>query len=431
MAMPAPAPKVEPDPAPRPDPSPRSGPAPAVPRRAQAVPARRRTPLRILRYSPHPSLAGIVAAATAVVVAGWLTYRLWADGPLPGDDTMAHLVRAEFGVGWLVPRGRLDGWQTRLGVGYEQYLFLGPGLSWAVAAVYWLSMGLASVATAFKMVVIGSFLALPLAVAFLARSMGLGRRAAGLAVVLSLCVSSPFGGVGIPGTFDIGLVSHQFGAVPTVLALGGMLRVAVNRRLRWMLATAVALAAVLISHAISAIVLAVLLMIILPTLLATDRVTAAAVRRLLTTTGLATGAGRVLAGAGTRTPEPVRHADQLGEPAAGQATGRHLERAAAVPGVGGRVVPGRRVAVLRRSVPGAAPMGARPADVPVRLPVGRGRVPALERRPSGQPAARQPGPGLCQVGGGAAAGGAARPPRTPTRLARGTWAWSPARSCWW
>jgi hypothetical protein len=224
-----------------------------------------------------------------VVVAGWLTYRLWADGPLPGDDTMAHLVRAEFGVGWLVPRGRLDGWQTRLGVGYEQYLFLGPGLSWAVAAVYWLSMGLVSVATAFKMVVIGSFLALPLAVAFLARSMGLGRRAAGLAAVLSLCVSSPFGGVGIPGTFDIGLVSHQFGAVPTVLALGGMLRVAVDRRLRWMLATAVALAAVLVSHAISAIVLAVLLMIILPTLLATDRVTAAAVRRLLTTTGLAAG----------------------------------------------------------------------------------------------------------------------------------------------
>jgi 6-pyruvoyl-tetrahydropterin synthase related domain len=226
---------------------------------------------------------------TAVVVAGWLTHGLWGAGPLPGDDTMAHLVRAEFGVEWLIPRGRVDGWQTRLGVGYEQHLFLGPGLSWAVGAVHWLSLGLMSVATAFKVVVIGSFLALPLAVAFLARSLGLGRRAAGLAAVLSLCVSSPFGGAGIPGTFDIGLVSHQFGAVPTVLALGGMLRVAVDRRRRWVLVTAAALAAVLVSHAISAIILAVLLAIMLATLPLTDRVTTGALGRLAATAALAGG----------------------------------------------------------------------------------------------------------------------------------------------
>ena len=40
---------------------------------------------------------------------------------------------------------------------------------------------------------------------------------------------------GYTGTFDIGLAAHQFGAVPTVLALGGMLRVAVDPRPRWML----------------------------------------------------------------------------------------------------------------------------------------------------------------------------------------------------
>jgi hypothetical protein len=234
-------------------------------------------------------LVGTVAAVTAVVVAGWLTHRLWANGPLPGDDTVAHLVRAEFGVRWLVPRGRVDGWQTRLGGGYEQYLFLGPGLSWAVGVVHWLSMGLVSVATAFKVVAIGAFMALPLAVAFLGRSMGLGWRAAGLGAVLSLCVSSPFGGVGIPGTFDIGLVSHQFGAVVMVLALGGMVRVAVDRRVRWMVATGVGLAGVLVSHAISAVILAVLLALILPTLLATDRLTVDAARRLLTTAVLGAG----------------------------------------------------------------------------------------------------------------------------------------------
>jgi 6-pyruvoyl-tetrahydropterin synthase related domain len=224
----------------------------------------------------------------AVVVAGWLTRGLWGAGSLPGDDTMGHLVRAEFGAKWLAPRGRLDGWQPNFGLGYEQYLFLGPGLSWAVATVHWLSLGLVSVAGAFKVVVIGSFLGLPLAVAFLARSFRLGRRAAGLAAVLALCVSNPFGGVGIPGTFDIGLAAHQFGAVSTVLALGGMLRVAVDPRPRWIVFTAAAVAATLVSHIPSAIVLTVLLMIVLPTLLATDRPAAAgAARRLAATVALA------------------------------------------------------------------------------------------------------------------------------------------------
>jgi hypothetical protein len=245
---------------------------------------------RRLRYSPSSVLVGVGAAVVAVAVAGWLTHGLWGAGPLPGDDTMGHLVRAEFGARWLLPRGRLDGWQPNFGLGYEQYLFLGPGLSWAVALLHWLSLGLVSVAGAFKIVVIGSFLAMPLAVAFLARSFGLGWRAAGLAAVLALCVSNPYGGVGIPGTFDIGLAAHQFGAIPTVLALGGMLRVAVDPRPRWIVFTAAALAATLVSHIPSAMVLAVLLVIVLPTLVATDRPTAAAAaHRLAATVALAGG----------------------------------------------------------------------------------------------------------------------------------------------
>jgi hypothetical protein len=202
---------------------------------------------------------------------------------------MAHLVRAEFGVGWLVPRRRLDGWQTRLGVGYEQYLFLGPGLSWAVVAVHWLSMGLVSVATAFKAVVIGSFAALPLAVAFLARSLGLGRRAAGLAAVLSLCVSpARSAGPGSRGRSISGWCRTSSAPCRRCLRWAGA---AGGRRPagRWVPATAAALAAVLVSHAISAIILATLLVIILPTLLATDRVTREAVGRLATTVGLAGG----------------------------------------------------------------------------------------------------------------------------------------------
>jgi hypothetical protein len=102
-------------------------------------------------------------------------------------------------------------------------------------------------------------------------------------------VSSPFGGAGIPGTFDIGLVSHQFGAVPAVLALGGMLRVVVDPRSRWIVFTAAALAAVAVSHVISVVVLVVLLLIVLPTLVATDRPTRGAVARAAATVALAAG----------------------------------------------------------------------------------------------------------------------------------------------
>jgi 6-pyruvoyl-tetrahydropterin synthase related domain len=281
MATSSPSPKTELDSAPP------AGWGRAAQQPAKHPPSWRVQLARLLRYSPSSVLVGVGTAVVAVVVAGWLTRRLWDAGPLPGDDTMAHLVRAEFGARWLAPRGRVDGWQPNFGLGYEQYLFLGPGLSWAVAAVHWLSLGLVSVAGAFKVVVIGSFLALPLAVAFLARSFGLGRRAAGLAAVLALCVSNPFGGVGIPGTFDIGLAAHQFGAIPTVLALGGMLRVAVDPRPRWIVFTAAAVAATLVSHAISAIILAVLLVVVLPTLLATDRPAATAVARLAATVALA------------------------------------------------------------------------------------------------------------------------------------------------
>jgi hypothetical protein len=272
----------------------RSSAAPATPQAPPAEAARglpspetsRPTLRRVLRYSPHPALAGTLAATTAVAVAWWLTHRLWAAGPLPGDDAMAHLVRAEFGVEWLVPRGRGGRVADEAGGGYEQYLFLGPGLSWAVGVVRWLSLGWCRR----DRVQGGGHRGDPGAAAgggVLARSLRLGRRAAGLAAVVSLCVSSPFGGAGIPGTFDIGPVSHQFGAVPTELALGGMLRVAVDRRRRWMLARAAALAAVLVGHAISAIILAVLLVILLATLPLTDRVTAGAVGRLAATGALA------------------------------------------------------------------------------------------------------------------------------------------------
>jgi hypothetical protein len=170
---------------------------------------------------------------------------------------MAHLVRLDFGIPQLVAHGRLDGWLPRFYLGYQEFLFNGPGLTWAVAVVRGVTLGLLSDPGGAKVVGVVSLAALPAAVAFLARSVGLGRLAAGIAAVLSLLVSSLFG-VGLQGLYLTGLLSHQLGAVFFCVALGALLRVPADPRWRWMLLAAVSLGALVITHLISVLVLAVL-----------------------------------------------------------------------------------------------------------------------------------------------------------------------------
>ena len=231
-----------------------------------SLPASRQRRRWWARLASSPGLPGLLVA---IMLALWLTAGLWGPEPPSGDDTMAHLVRAQFTLDELVPHAQLDGWQPRFGLGYQQFLFYGPGFTWAVVFLHWLSLGLLSVAGAFKVAAIASFVALPLSVAYLAGSFGLGRRAAGLAAILVLGVSSPFGGVGLEGTFGIGLIPNQLGAAFTCLALGAMLRLVTDPGPRRMMVAGVALAAVFVTHAISAVILAVLLAIILLTFLGT------------------------------------------------------------------------------------------------------------------------------------------------------------------
>lgn len=237
------------------------------------------------RSASGPAL--VVGLVAAVGLTLWMLAGLWGPGPPSGDDTMAHLVRAEFAIHQLLPR--LDGWQPRFGLGYQQFLFYGPGFTWLVALVHWLGLGALSVAGALKVAAVLAVVALPLATAFLARSFGLDGRAAGLAAILSLCVLSPFGGVGLPGTFGVGLIPNQLGAVLFLLALGGAMRTVADGRGRWVLLTGAALAALLVTHAISAVILAPFLLIVLPTYRLTDLPPARALARLAAALGLAAG----------------------------------------------------------------------------------------------------------------------------------------------
>jgi hypothetical protein len=201
---------------------------------------------------------------------------------------MAHLVRADFGIAELVARGRLDGWFPRFVLGHQEFLFNGPGLTWLMALVRAVTFGTVSNVAALKVVCVASLAALPPAVAFLARSFGLGRRASGLAAVLSGLVSTPFG-LGLRGMFETGLVPHQVGAVFFCLALGAAVRTMEDGRRRWSVLLAAALATLAITHLISLLILGVMLGLTLSLLAAARRVSRSGLLRLAL--GGAAGAG--------------------------------------------------------------------------------------------------------------------------------------------
>src|SRR5690349_5883164 len=186
-----------------------------------------------------PGLA--VGAAVAALLGLRSTLGAWGPRPPGGNDVMAHLVRVDFGIKELLAHGRLDGWLPRFYTGYQEYLINGPGLVWATALVRVLTFGLLSDTGAFKVIGIVAFAATPVAVAFFARSLGLGRTASGVAGVLTLLVSNPFG-PGLNGVYDIGLVSHQVGAVLFFVAFGALVRCISNPEPRWVLLAAGSLA---------------------------------------------------------------------------------------------------------------------------------------------------------------------------------------------
>jgi uncharacterized membrane protein len=77
----------------------------------------------------------VAGPLVGVAVALWLVEPVVAIRPPAGEDVMAHLVRADFGIAELVARGRLDGWFPRFVVGHQTFLFNGPGLTWLMALV--------------------------------------------------------------------------------------------------------------------------------------------------------------------------------------------------------------------------------------------------------------------------------------------------------
>lgn len=246
---------------------PRGG-TPDTARRGASAVSRGRAWLR--RTASHGAWPGV---GVAILIALWLVAGALAPGVPPGDDSMAHVLRVRFVLEELAPAWRIDGWQTDTALGHRAFLFYGPGYAWTAAGIHWLSLGTLPPLEAVKVLAVASFVALPLAAAFVARSFGLDARASGIAAVLSLCVASCCGGAGIPALFGIGLLPHALGALPALAALGAAMRLAASPGLGKCIGLALALCAATLTHPISAIVLAALWLLVLPALLVTDRPT--------------------------------------------------------------------------------------------------------------------------------------------------------------
>ncbi len=204
-----------------------------------------------------------VCAVVGVATGLWLTRHAWGPHLIAGGDITADLIRADFGVAHLVAHGRVDGWFPRFMEGDQEFLFNGPGVTWAIAILRALTFGGLSNAGAAKVLAIGAIACEPLAVAYLARSFGIDRLGAGLAGLLSFTATTGYGGSGLEGLFVNGLLSHQLGAVPFFITFGAMLRVFDHPSRRRMVIAGVALAALAITHLISVMILALMLPIAL------------------------------------------------------------------------------------------------------------------------------------------------------------------------
>ncbi len=194
-----------------------------------------------------PMWWGIIVGAVATI---WLTRSAWGSQPLAGTDIAYHLLRADLGIE-ILSTWRLDGWNPRLFLGTDAFVFYGPGFAWVVAFVRTLGGGLLSTTAAVNVTVLASMAALPAAMAFLARSLRLDRPAAGMVAALTPLVSTPFG-VGFAAVFDTGLLVHQVGAMVWAAALGCWLRLPHSADPRWVAGAAGISGFAAITHPVTA-----------------------------------------------------------------------------------------------------------------------------------------------------------------------------------
>lgn len=217
-----------------------------------------RPPTRHVPREIPPRAWTIVGGLAGVLTGLWITRHAWGPHVIAGGDITADLVRSDFGIAHLVAHGRLDGWFPRFMLGHQEFLFNGPGVTWAAAFIRALTFGQLSNSGAIKALAVIAIAAEPLAVAYFARSFGLDRVAGAIAGILALTATVGFG-LGLEGQFVNGLLSHQVGAIPFFVSFGAVVRAYDEPSRKRSIIAAVALASLAITHLISVMILAVML----------------------------------------------------------------------------------------------------------------------------------------------------------------------------
>ncbi|MDQ1398044.1 MAG: hypothetical protein QOG64_3303 [Acidimicrobiaceae bacterium] len=240
----------------------------------------------LLVVETHATL--LAGSAVAVAVALWMTRGAWGGRPPAGDDVMAHLVRADYGLAHIAGQGRLDGWFPRFMLGHQEFLFYGPGFTWLLGGLRLVTFGALSTTGAMKVAAIGGFVAFGPAAAFLARSLGLSEIGAAAAGVLALAVNNVFG-VGLASIFVIGLVPQQIAAVLACITIGAGLRTLTDGRSRWPVIGATGLAAIALTHVITVFLVALFGGMAVLALIVTERPRLRAWGRLMVAGGTAVG----------------------------------------------------------------------------------------------------------------------------------------------
>src|SRR5680860_1290258 len=182
------------------------------------------SPTGLLLYEDAKNdLPGTVFSLLLVAAAGlalWAVLPSFAGGEISSWDGPGHVVRLLIFEKSLTPRslgifGLYEGWY----LGTPGFLFYPPGFFAVVSLLRGLSAGALSITLATKIVLAFLYVLFPLLIAWLARRLGLSRRAAALAALLSLCFHAHWN-QGLTGIYEVGLYTEVLALVGFILVWG-------------------------------------------------------------------------------------------------------------------------------------------------------------------------------------------------------------------
>ena len=187
--------------------------------------------------------------AAVTLLATWLVWPAFEPGRIINLDAPRHLLRSVVMAKQFLPSGHVDGWSPWWYLGAQLFLFQSYGYFLVIGGAALMLEHFATIESVFKFFYVLPIVALPAAVAFLSRRLGLSRGGALASSVVCLAFGSPLG-YGLQGMFGIGLLLQGIGILAFALAWPFVLEAVVEaKRPPWF--AILLLAAVLLLHFIS------------------------------------------------------------------------------------------------------------------------------------------------------------------------------------